>query len=90
MESQWVCQHAHLRALLQLHPDWSQQQLADAVGCSKSMVNTWKKRFAQSDRKDVAILFYRSHAPHHHPARLRQEGLFQLFGEANVYSQEAS
>jgi len=73
MESQWVCQRAHLRALLSLHPDWSQQQLADAVGCSKSMVNTWKKRFAEADPRDVTILLSRSRAPHHHSPRLGEE-----------------
>jgi transposase InsO family protein len=73
MESQWVCQRAHLRALLHLHPDWSQQQLADAVGCSKSMVNKWKKRFAEVDPENVVVLFSRSRAPHHHPARVSQQ-----------------
>ncbi len=73
MEADWVCKRAHLRALLQLHPDWSRQQLADAVGCSKSMVNTWKKRFAEADPENVVVLFSRSRAPHHHPARLSQE-----------------
>src|SRR5260370_24633340 len=78
MESQWVCQRAHLRALLQLHPDWSQQQLADAVGCSKSMVNTWKKRFAQADPQDVVVLCSRPRAPHRHPARIDQEVVERL------------
>ena len=73
MESKSLCQRAHLRALLHLHPDWSQQQLADAVGCSKSMVNTWKKRFAEADPQNVVVLFSRSRAPHHHPPRIGQE-----------------
>lgn len=73
MEQQWVCQRAHLRALLHLYPDWSQQQLADAVGCSKSMVNTWKKRFAEDDSRRTSLLFSRSRAAHHHPPRIAQE-----------------
>jgi hypothetical protein len=73
MEVDWVCKRAHLRALLKLHPDWSRQQLADAVGCSKSLVNTWKKRFANADPHNVGVLFSRSRAPHHHPARLSDE-----------------
>jgi transposase InsO family protein len=73
MEVDWVCQRAHLRALLKLHPDWSRQQLADAVGCSKSMVNTWKKRFAEADPHSAVALFSRSRAPHRHPARLSDE-----------------
>jgi hypothetical protein len=43
MEVDWVCKRAHLRALLGLHPDWSQQQLADAGGCSKSMESRVEK-----------------------------------------------
>ncbi|SRR5581483_3259705 len=73
MEVDWVCKRAHLRALLQQHADWSLQQLADAVGCSKSTVSRWKTRFAQADPRDVTILFSRSRAPHHHPPRLAEE-----------------
>jgi transposase InsO family protein len=73
MEVDWVCKRAHLRHLLQLHSDWSQQQLADAVGCSKSTVSRWKRRFAEDDPRSVSILFSRSRAPHHHPARVAQE-----------------
>ncbi len=73
MEVDWVCQRAHLRSLLKLHPDWSQQQLADAVGCSKSTVSRWKKRFREADAHDVTVLFSRSRAPHSHPPRLAEE-----------------
>ncbi len=73
MEVDWVCKRAHLRALLGLHPDWSQQQLADAVGCSKSMVCKWKKRFREADPHSALVLFSRSRASRHHPARLAQE-----------------
>jgi hypothetical protein len=73
MEVDWVCKRAHLRALLPLHPDWSQQQLADAVGCSKSMVNKWKRRFRVADSHSASVLFSRSRAPHRHPARLAEE-----------------
>jgi IS30 family transposase len=73
MEIDWVCKRAHLRALLQQHADWSLQQLADAVGCSKSTVSRWKKRFAQADPRDGTVLFSRSRAPHHHPPRLAEE-----------------
>jgi len=73
VEVDWVCKRAHLRALLTQHPDWSRKPLADAVGCSKSMVNTWKKRFAEADPHNAVLLFSRSRAPHHHPARLSEE-----------------
>jgi len=73
MEIDWVCKRAHLRALLDQHPGWSRQQLADAVGCSKSMVNKWKNRFAEADPHSAVVLFSRSRAPHHHRARLSEE-----------------
>lgn len=73
MEARWVGQRAHLRHLLGLHPDWSLQQLADAVGCSTSMVSKWKRRFAQANEEDVAILFSRSRARLHPPPRLDRE-----------------
>ncbi len=73
MEVDWVCKRAHLRALLGQHPEWSQQQLADAVGCSKSMVCKWKKRFREADPGSALVLFSRSRAPHRHPARLSEE-----------------
>ncbi len=73
MEVDWVCKRAHLRALLTQHPDWSRKPLADAVGCSTSMVNTWKKRLAEADPRNAHVLFSRSRAPHHHPARLSDE-----------------
>jgi Winged helix-turn helix len=81
MESDWVCQRAHLRALLKLHPDWSRQQLADAVGCSKSMVNTWKKRFREADPHSVVVLFSRSRAPPHR-TRLSEEVVERIIAPA--------
>jgi len=73
MEVDWVCKRAHLRTLLHQHPDWSVQQLADAVGCSKSMVCKWKKRLTHVDPRDASILFSRSRAAHRHPVRLSKE-----------------
>jgi transposase len=82
MEVDWVCKRAHLRAVLQLHPDWSQQQIADAVGSSKSTVSRWKKRFAQADPGSASILFSRSRAPHHHPPRVAQEVVERIIAHA--------
>ena len=72
-EVDWVCKRAHLRYLLHHHPDWSEQQLADAVGYSKSSVSRWKKRFREADLGSVVVLFSRSRAPHYHPPRLAEE-----------------
>lgn len=73
MEALWVGQRAHLRHLLQLHPDWTGQQLADAVGCSLSMVYKWRRRFAAAESHDVTVLFSRSRAPHRHPTRIDEQ-----------------
>jgi hypothetical protein len=69
MEALWVGKLAHLRHLFQLHPDWTGQQVADAAGCSKSMVSKWRRRKASASSGDISVLFSRSRAPHHHPAR---------------------
>ena len=79
MEGDWVCKRAHLRVLLQQHPDWSQQQLADAVGCSKSMVCKWKQRFGEANPHSALMLFSRSRAPRHHPARISDEIVERIF-----------
>lgn len=73
MEADWVCKRAHLRSLLLQHSDWSLQQLADAVGYSKSTVSRWKRRFREADPGSVTVLFSRSRAPHQHPARVAEE-----------------
>lgn len=73
MEAIWVGQRAHLRSLLQLHPDWTGQQLADAVGCSRSMVYKWHRRFAEASPNDTTVLFSRSRAPHRHPPRIDEQ-----------------
>ncbi len=73
MEAVWVGQRAHLRSLLQRHPDWTGQQLADAVGCSRSMVSKWRGRFAQAAPDDVTVLFSRSRTPHRHPPRIDEQ-----------------
>lgn len=70
-----MARRAHLFHLVQQHPEWTLQQDADAVGCSKSMVSTWQRRFreAQAQGKlDASIFCSRSRAPHHRPPRMEQ------------------
>src|SRR5437763_100620 len=38
----------NLARLQQLHPQWTQQQLADALGRSRSWVKKWLRRFEQA------------------------------------------
>jgi hypothetical protein len=82
-EVDWVCKRAHLRHLLQFHPDWLEQQLADAVGYSKSSVSRWKKRLGEADPRNVAVLFSHSRAHHHHSPRIAPEvkSLFSCYDE---------
>jgi hypothetical protein len=73
MEAIWVGQRAHIRHLLWLHPDWTGQQVAEAVGCSRSMVSKWRQRFDEASPDDVTILFSQSRAPHHHSPRIDEQ-----------------
>jgi hypothetical protein len=73
MEAIWIGQRAHIRHLLQVHPDWTGQQIAEAVDCSTPMVSTWRQRFATADATDVTVLFSRSRAPHHHSPRIDEQ-----------------
>jgi hypothetical protein len=46
MEAQWIADRLRLRTLLVTRPDWTQQDLADAVGRSLSWVKKWICSFA--------------------------------------------
>src|SRR6266581_7805570 len=47
MPLSYYAARANLYALWQHHPDWSHSQLATALGCSKSWVEKWLKRFRE-------------------------------------------
>ncbi|GHO80268.1 hypothetical protein KSD_80390 [Ktedonobacter sp. SOSP1-85] len=66
MEEEWMRDRARLRELLLHHPDWGQQDYAQAVGRSISWVKKWRKRLQEADPHDVHILLSRSRA-HHTP-----------------------
>ncbi len=36
------------------HPDWTDAQIAEEVGCSPALVRKWRKRWCQTRSKDVA------------------------------------
>ena len=76
MEVEYVGKRAHLFHVLQQHPDWTLEQYADAIGCSQSMVCTWRQRFRQAEaqgRLDASIFFSRSRAPRHRPPCIDEE-----------------
>jgi hypothetical protein len=62
---------ANLYFLSQKHPDWSHQQLASALGCSKGWVKKWLKRLREELAQGIAldlILQGHSRARIHPPA----------------------
>lgn len=72
MNAQWVVDRRCLRSLLVLHPDWSVQDLADALGRSRSWVKTWTKRLRGAAAEDESVLYGHSSARHTPPPRLSQ------------------
>ncbi len=72
MNAQWVVDRRRLRALLGREPDWTLQDLADAVGRSRSWVKKWLKRLRQAAPEDESVLAGHSTARHIPPPRLSQ------------------
>jgi ferredoxin len=66
MEEEWMRDRALLRDLLEKTPQASPQELAQAIGRSVSWVKKWRKRLAEGDPHDSALLCSRSRA-HHAP-----------------------
>jgi len=57
---------------MELHPEWTQQQYATAVGMSVGWVKKWKQRLAQAEPDDEQVLHSRSRARKHPPERISQ------------------
>jgi hypothetical protein len=64
MEEAWIADRTTLRHLLSLHPSWTHPQFADCLQRSLSWVKKWRKRFAQADPDDLAVVFGLSRARH--------------------------
>jgi transcriptional regulator with XRE-family HTH domain len=58
MTTSYYADRMNLFHLMEQHPDWSQQELAQAVGRSKSWVQKWQKRFAGCSASDQAGLHH--------------------------------
>ncbi len=54
---EWIADRALLRRFLHEHPEWTQPQLAQAVGRSLGFVKKWAKRFRQAPPEDTKVLF---------------------------------
>jgi hypothetical protein len=67
MEAAWFAQRAMLRWLSRHHPQWSQEELAAAIGRSRSWVAKWLARLKDTAPDDLAVLSSRSRARHTPP-----------------------
>ncbi len=54
---QWIADRALLRRLRHAYPEWTQPQLAAAVGRSLGFVKKWLPRFRQAPAGDPSVLF---------------------------------
>jgi transposase InsO family protein len=72
MEVVYYAARANLRRLMGLHPEWTQQQYATAVGMSVGWVKKWKQRLAEAEPADEQVLHSRSRARKHPPERISQ------------------
>ncbi len=72
-EADLVAKRAALRWLAKLHPEWTQQDLADALEMSRSWVSKWLRRLRQADPADVMALHSRSRARHTPPASIASQ-----------------
>ena len=66
-EAELIAKRATLRWLVQQHPEWTQQDLADALKMSRSWISKWLRRLRQADPANVMALHSRSRARHTPP-----------------------
>ncbi len=55
-QEHWIADRAMLQRLLPLHPEWTQQELADWIGRSKGWVKKWVKRLREAPAGDTRVL----------------------------------
>ncbi len=72
MEEQWLADRMTLRTLLRTQPTWTIQDLAQAIGRSRSWIKTWRRRLRDAPPDDATVLHSRSRARHHPPPPLDQ------------------
>ena len=70
MEEQWLVDRTTLRTLLRTQPTWTIQDLAQAIGRSRSWVKKWRTRLRAAPPDDEAVLHSRSRARKHPPPPL--------------------
>jgi hypothetical protein len=68
-----IAKRAALRWLAKPHPQWTHQDLADALSMSRSWVRKWLQRLHQADPDDIMALPSRSRARHTPPASIASQ-----------------
>ncbi len=66
-EEEWVVIRSKLREVWLEHPEWSHQEMANELGCSKSWVKNWIKRIRSASLESQEILRGKPRAPKHPP-----------------------
>jgi len=74
METVYRMKRSNLRLLVQQHPTWTCQQLAEGVEMSLGWVKKWRRRLRESEPDDEQVLHSRSRAPKHPRARESRGG----------------
>jgi hypothetical protein len=72
-EAQLIVQRAGLRWLAQQYPNWTQPDLATALGKSLAWVKKWLKRLREAAPTDVMVLHARSRARTTPPASIASQ-----------------
>ncbi len=72
-EADLIAKRAGLRWLAQQHPEWTHQDLADALSMSCSWVSKWLRRLRKADPADVMALHSRSCARHTPPPSIASQ-----------------
>jgi hypothetical protein len=55
MEAVYYAARGNLRRLMRLHPQWTHQQYAQAVGMSAGWVKKWKQRLQEAEPEDEQV-----------------------------------
>ncbi len=72
-EAELIAKRAALCCLVQQHPQWTHQDLADALKMSRSWVSKWLRRLRQADATDIMALRSHSRARHTPPASIASQ-----------------
>jgi transcriptional regulator with XRE-family HTH domain len=73
LEADLIAKRGALRWLAQRYPHWTHQELATALGMSRSWVSKWLARLRQTDPSDVLALHAHSRARHTPPPAIASQ-----------------